>query len=396
VRAGQTLAAPATNHLRRRSWEAATCRSNQLGHPLSQTRSRGEALVGAQGAAPQPTPAMGSSQQATSTTSNKSAPASAETLVTDTTPLGSNSAVIMSDVPELSQRGGTQKSKGKPYYYRCHTKGHTISVCMAVLSCELCFGDHVKKICPNLKNLNSTAIPCGYVVEGLGFYFIPVVENLKIASDDKSVVVRVLEGSFTADQLAVELDKLLPGNSWVIEEKGNDAFFTNFPSSEVLNHMVNWGPMDTKTVQGKIRFEKGAENDVFKYEIDKVWMQFRGLPKELWEFPIIWAIGSILGVSRAVDMKFTKKYGRARMKVAVLNPDLIPNLVDVVIGDFVYELQFRVEKDMSDGEPQVIDMDSTMDEDKAPEEKEPENMDHDANKTGDPPGGQMSDRLPNA
>ena len=149
-------------------------------------------------------------------------------------------------------------------------------------------------------------------------------------------------------------------------------------------------------MKGKIRFEKGAENDVFKYEIDKVWMQFRGLPKELWEFPIIWAIGSILGVSRAVDMKFTKKYGRARMKVAVLNPDLIPNLVDVVIGDFVYELQFRVEKDMSDGEPQVIDMDSTMDEDKAPEEKEPENMDHDANKTGDPPGGQMSDRLPNA
>ena len=41
VGAGQTLAAPATNHLRRRSWEAATCRSNQQGHPLSQTRSRG-------------------------------------------------------------------------------------------------------------------------------------------------------------------------------------------------------------------------------------------------------------------------------------------------------------------------------------------------------------------
>ena len=78
-----------------------------------------------------------------------------------------------------------------------------------------------------------------------GLYFIPVVENLKIASDDKSAVVRVLEGSFIANQLAVELDKLLPRNSWVIEEKGNDAFFTNFPSSEVLNHMVNWGPMDT-------------------------------------------------------------------------------------------------------------------------------------------------------
>jgi hypothetical protein len=70
--------------------------------------------------------------------------------------------------------------------------------------------------------------------------------------------------------------------------------------------------------------------------------------------------------------------------------------VDVVIEEYVYELQFRVEKDMSDGEPQVIDMDSTMDEDKAPKEKEPENMDHDANKTGDPPAGQLSDKQPNA
>ena len=209
-------------------------------------------------------------------------------------------------------------------------------------------------------------------------------------------MVRVLEGSLTVDQLAVELDKLLPGNSWVIEEKGNDAFTTNFPSAEVLNHMVNWGPMDTKTVKGKIRFEKGAENDVFKYEIDKVWVQFRGLPKELREFPIIWTIGSIIGVSRAVDTKFTKKYGRARMKVAVLDPHLILDLVDVVIGDFVYELQFRVEKDMSDGEPQVIDMDSTMDEDKAPEEKGPGNMDHDGKKMEDPPAGQTSEKQPDA
>jgi hypothetical protein len=80
-------------------------------------------------------------------------------------------------------------------------------------------------------------------------------------------------------------------------------------------------------------------------------------------------IGSILGVSRAVDTKFTKKFGRARMKVAVLDPNLIPDLVDIVIGDFVYELQFCVEQDMSDDESQVIDMDSTMNEDKENGEK---------------------------
>jgi len=59
--------------------------------------------------------------------------------------------------------------------------------------------------------------------------------------------------------------------------------------------MVNWGDMNTKSVKGKIRFEKGVEDDVYKYEIDKVWVQFKRLPKEFREFPISWAIGSILG-----------------------------------------------------------------------------------------------------
>jgi hypothetical protein len=34
-----------------------------------------------------------------------------------------------------------------------------------------------------------------------------------------------------------------------------------------------------------------------------------------------------------MDTVFTKNTGRARMKVAVLNPRLIPDYVDVVIGD---------------------------------------------------------------
>jgi hypothetical protein len=81
----------------------------------------------------------------------------------------------------------------------------------------------------------------------------------------------------------VELEKLLPGK-WVIEEKGTDAFITNFPSSDQLDCVVNWGPMDTKTVKGKIRFEKGVENKVYNFKIDKVWVQFRGLPKEFRNF----------------------------------------------------------------------------------------------------------------
>jgi hypothetical protein len=55
-------------------------------------------------------------------------------------------------------------------------------------------------------------------VEGLGFYFIPVVENPKENVQEKNAVVRVLEDSFTVDQLTVELEKLLPdkNHKWEI------------------------------------------------------------------------------------------------------------------------------------------------------------------------------------
>ena len=62
-------------------------------------------------------------------------------------------------------------------------------------------------------------------------------------------------------------------------------------------------------------------------------------------------------------MKFTSKTGRPRMKVAVLKPDLVPNLVDVVIGGYVYELQFCVENFPPNTEPTVIDMDPPIEDD---------------------------------
>jgi hypothetical protein len=57
------------------------------------------------------------------------------------------------------------------------------------------------------------------------------------------------------------------------------------------------------------------------------------------------------------------------LKVAVLDPRLIPDFVDVVIGDYVYELQFGVEEESLTGEPQLIDLDSTRDE--KPKEEDP-------------------------
>ena len=43
--------------------------------------------------------------------------------------------------------------------------------CTVSPSCDICCGDHVTMVCPNIKKMHATAIPCGYAVEGFGFLF---------------------------------------------------------------------------------------------------------------------------------------------------------------------------------------------------------------------------------
>jgi hypothetical protein len=60
---------------------------------------------------------------------------------------------------------------------------------------------------PRYKKTTTIAAPCGYAVEGIGFYCIPVTENPKVSAQESRDVVRVLEGSVTVNQLTVELEK---------------------------------------------------------------------------------------------------------------------------------------------------------------------------------------------
>jgi hypothetical protein len=101
----------------------------------------------------------------------------------------------------------------------------------------------------------------------------------------------------------------------------------------------------------------------FKQALRKVWFQMVGLPGELRKFLTIWAIGMILGVTKDVDMKFMLQYERARFQVLVLDPSLIPHSIDVVIGEYIYELHFKVEQEEMVN-PMPIDMDDNVVDDR--------------------------------
>jgi hypothetical protein len=62
-----------------------------------------------------------------------------------------------------------------------------------------------------------------------------------------------------------------------------------------------------------------------------------------------------MGVSKDVDMEFMRRHGIIQLQVLVMNPNLIPQSVNIVIGESLYELKFRVGLNV-EGAPHPMDM----------------------------------------
>jgi hypothetical protein len=69
------------------------------------------------------------------------------------------------------------------------------------------------------------------------------------------------------------------------------------------------------------------------------------------------------------DMVFKRKHEICRMQVLVLDHNLIPQFVDMVIGVYLYSLQFKVQDSGEDDEPQPIDMDNFQEDEDEQQDK---------------------------
>ena len=123
------------------------------------------------------------------------------------------------DKPESSVHGAMKGSGKPPYCYRCYTKGYKMEDCSTKLYCEICdCNEHAMERCPiyrsvqpDTKKAIAFAIPCGYAVEGLGFYYINSPESFKSKVESKMAVIRVSGGSLTAANVTFEMERLFPG-----------------------------------------------------------------------------------------------------------------------------------------------------------------------------------------
>jgi hypothetical protein len=208
-------------------------------------------------------------------------------------------------------------------------------------------------------------------VDGLGFYYIPHSGAIKPrAAEAKTAMVRVVEGDMTAMQVRAGMERLVPAKmSWVVEEIEKNRSKTVFPTKGEMQQMIEWGVVQTKDPKAKIVIEELGGGNNIKQATRRVWIQVTKLPSELRDFLTIWAIGTILGVTKDVDMNFTRKFNRARLQVLVLDPSIIPISVDVVIGDNIYELHFKVEPEEMQDEPKLLEMDDDHDDSDGREEE---------------------------
>jgi hypothetical protein len=129
-----------------------------------------------------------------------------------------------------------------------------------------------------------------------------------------------------------------------------------------MKRMMEWGLFHTKDRKVMLSIEELDGGSNVKQVMRKVWVQMTRLPCELRDFSTIWVVGTILGVTKDVDMSFTQQFSRARLQVLMLDPAFIPTSVDVVIVNNVYELHFKVEpKEMHDN-PKPLEMDDDFDD----------------------------------
>jgi hypothetical protein len=149
-------------------------------------------------------------QQPGFTQRNTSNQASAQRSINIRSPVGEKSQQASQDtqqepvVPEVfkSQKVGKAKveegSSGegsKPFFFTCYKPGHGKVECEAKLLCDICAStEHLTGHCPILKQPCLMAHPCGYDINGLGFYHIPHAPISTGTANNASALVTVQGG----------------------------------------------------------------------------------------------------------------------------------------------------------------------------------------------------------
>jgi hypothetical protein len=78
--------------------------------------------------------------------------------------------------------------------------------------------------------------------------------------------------------------------------------------------------------------------------LPEVWLRVKGIPADVrTNFLSLWAVGTLFGKTKEVDMVHTRKHKELRLRIGCLDHTLIPETTDVFIERGFFKLAFDVE-----------------------------------------------------
>jgi hypothetical protein len=252
-----------------------------------------------------------------------------------------NSEIVVAGAAaiEVAHRDSTNK-----VCRRCGVKGHLMYECTAIVFCEICrSSDHAMVRCPVLKQPKPIVQLVGQAADTLAGYYFPYASIQPAKKDSRMALISTSGKNVTEDEVVAYLRVLVSDTfAWEVKRHSGFEFKVLFPTKGDLTKMIKFNANMKEGVTVKFQ-EFKEEEEYFGHVLPVVWMRVTNLPTILREYVILWALGTLFGVTQEVDMVTTRASNFGRFAVAVLEPAAIPTKHDVIIGNRYFQLTFEVE-----------------------------------------------------
>jgi hypothetical protein len=228
---------------------------------------------------------------------------------------------------------------------KCGDEGHHARECFKPLWCEICRKEtHVTAKCVWPKQSKPTMPIVGMAADGLGFY---ASQFAKIAAKKprKSflALVKVIEGEVRCEDLEHDFSFHFPwGRTWKAT-KCPSCFLMQFPSQERLDEVVNFPGLKMKISRVKISVIPWSSQAKAKSRLHTTWVVAENVPEELLNYQAICELGSTIGAVEEIDLNSLESKEMVRFKVHVKSIDMIPEVIEVGVKPYLYDIFFKVE-----------------------------------------------------
>ena len=152
----------------------------------------------------------------------------------------------------------------------------------------------------------------------------------------------------TIPAIVRQLQRLVPHDQfqWEVRQMGHNIYQVQFPTRNDLERLKIFGLCRVPNSTCELTFDSWAHNPTPTSHLPEAWVRVSGIPgPHLGDFLAMWAVGDMFGITRQIDMAYTREHGVLRIRIGCLNHSKIPKQLPLFIKDGFYNLSFVVEQE---------------------------------------------------